>query len=151
VASSGQELYCELSDTWDESICSQFVIDTVLPLLEGGQYVMNVDTLAVRLKAWLENLNDKQVVMQSDSPVLDFQFIKEIFDYHGWPKTCAKRLPELPLGTCARNSASKQGWPRTGKHTPHASTMRWWTLEVCCLHGNMPSIKEHENANLFRY
>ena len=83
---NGQAFYAELSDTWDESLCSLFVLDTVLPRLEGGECIMDVATLAVRLKEWIEGLTDKQVVMQSDSPALDFGFVKEIFDIHGWPK-----------------------------------------------------------------
>ena len=91
---NGQEFYAELSDTWDESMCSLFVIDTVLPLLQGGEYTMDVATLAVRLKEWIEQLTGNEVVMQSDSPVLDFQFVKEIFDCHGWPKN----LRQTPAG-----------------------------------------------------
>jgi hypothetical protein len=94
VSQDGREFYAELSDTWDESMCSIFVINTVLPLLEGGAYVMGIETLAVRLKAWIEALTDKQVVMVSDAPALDFQFVKEIFDYHGWPKN----LRQTPAG-----------------------------------------------------
>jgi hypothetical protein len=91
---NGQEFYAEISDTWDESMCNIFVIDTVLPLLQGGECVMDVATLAVRLKAWIEGLTDKQVVMQSESPALDFVFIKEIFDFHGWPNN----LRQTPSG-----------------------------------------------------
>jgi hypothetical protein len=90
---NGREFYAELSDTWDESLCSIFVLDTVLPLLEGGEHVMDVATLATRLKEWIEGLTEKQVVMQSDAPVIDFQFVKEIFDVHGWPKNL-RRTPE---------------------------------------------------------
>ena len=49
VASEGREFYAELTDTWDEHLCSMWVMDTVLPLLEGGEYRMGVADLAVRL------------------------------------------------------------------------------------------------------
>ena len=91
VAQNGKEFYAELSDTWDESMCSIFVIDTVLPLLQGGEHVMGVETLAVRLKQWIEGLTDKQVIMRSDAPELDWIFVKEIFDFHGWPKNLRQK------------------------------------------------------------
>lgn len=62
IATDGREFYAELTDTWDEHLCSQFVLDTVLPLLEGGEYRMGVSELAVRLKAWIEGITDLEVV-----------------------------------------------------------------------------------------
>lgn len=90
VAQNGQEFYAELDDTWDESMCSLFVIDTVLPLLEGKN-VMGVETLAVRLKAWIEGLGDGAVILRSDAPELDWKFVQEIFDFHGWPKNLRRK------------------------------------------------------------
>lgn len=36
VAPDGREFYAELTDSWDESLCSIFTIQSVLPLLQGG-------------------------------------------------------------------------------------------------------------------
>ncbi len=57
VAQDGREFYAELSDTWHPANCSAFVNANVLPLLEGGEFRMDEATLAIRLKAWLENLH----------------------------------------------------------------------------------------------
>ena len=91
AAQDGREAYFELSDTWDDSMCSLFVLDTVIPLLQGGEHTMGVETLAVRLKDWIEGLTDKEVILRSDSPALDFYFLEEIFNVHGWPKNLRKK------------------------------------------------------------
>lgn len=86
----GREFYAELTDTWDKVICSRFVIDTVLPLLEGGDYQMGVETLAARLKAWIEAFGD-EVVLKSDAPNADWPFLVKIFDHHGWPENLRRK------------------------------------------------------------
>lgn len=91
VAQDGRKLYAELSDTWDDSMCSLFVLNTVIPLLEGGEYTMGVETLAVRLKDWIEGLTDKEVILRSDCPAVDWPFLEEIFNVHGWPKNLRQK------------------------------------------------------------
>ncbi len=56
VSVDGREFYAELIDTWQKGMCSTFVIDTVLPLLDGGECRMTEAQLAIRLKEWIENL-----------------------------------------------------------------------------------------------
>lgn len=91
VAQDGRKFYAELSDTWDDSMCSLFVLDTVIPLLEGGEYVVGVEMLAVRLKDWIEGLTDKEVILRSDCPNLDWPFLEEIFNAHGWPSNLRQK------------------------------------------------------------
>lgn len=86
VSSEGQEFYAELNDTWDESLCSFFTIENVLPLLQGGEFEMSVDQLAVKLRDWVENLTDEQVTLRSDAPDFDWPFLQEIFGFIGWPR-----------------------------------------------------------------
>lgn len=96
VSSEGHEFYAELTDTWDESLCSLFTIQNVLPLLQGGDFEMGVEELAVRLKGWIEGLTDARVTLHSDAPEFDFPFLEEIFDFHGWPKNLNRKC--LPIG-----------------------------------------------------
>lgn len=91
VTTDGREFYAELTDTYDDHLCSMFVLDTVLPLLQGGEYRMGVSELAVRLKAWIESLTSKEVVLVSDAPTYDWSFIQEIFDHNGWPENLRKK------------------------------------------------------------
>jgi hypothetical protein len=91
VAQDGREFYAELTDTWDEHLCSLWVIENVLPLLEGGDYRLSVEETAVRLKAWIEGLSDSEVVLRTDAPAFDWPFIVEMFNFHGWPKNLRKK------------------------------------------------------------
>ena len=87
VAQDGREFYAELSDTWHEGLCSDFVVETVLPLLQGGEYRMTEAVLAERLKDWIENLTLKQVILRSDAPGIDWPWVEQLFQYYGcWPK-----------------------------------------------------------------
>jgi hypothetical protein len=91
VAQDGREFYAELSDTWDENLCSIFTIETVLPLLQGGEYTMGVSEMAARLKEWIEGLTEHEVTFRSDAPRYDWPFIQEIFDHEGWPKNLRRK------------------------------------------------------------
>jgi hypothetical protein len=102
AAEDGREFYAELTDTWDEHLCSLFTLETVLPLLEGGDCRMGVSEMAARLKTWIEGLTDKEVIMYSDSPEHDWPFMKEIFDYNEWPNNLRQSCGEIYL-----NNASK--------------------------------------------
>ncbi len=94
VTEDGQEFYAELTDTYDQSICSEFVIETVLPLLDGGDCQMTFQELASKLKAWIESLRD-EVILISDSPPIDFPFIWDLFEKYGWPHNLPKQCEPL--------------------------------------------------------
>jgi len=85
VAENGSEFYAELSDTYTKDNCSPFVIDTVLPLLDGHKYQMNEWDFAFALQAWIQSLV-VDVKLYSDSPFYDFGLVKKVFNkYHCWP------------------------------------------------------------------
>jgi DNA polymerase III epsilon subunit-like protein len=87
VTDEGREFYAELSDTWQESMCSAFVQDNVLPLLEGGDALLLEAQLALQLKEWIEGSGAGEVVLVSDAPQFDWPWVCELFEYHGqWPK-----------------------------------------------------------------
>lgn len=87
VALDGREFYCELGDTYHEGLCSAWVIQNVLNLLQGGEYRMKEAELAERLKVWVESLTEKEVIFRSDCPRLDWPFIEQLFTFYGsWPK-----------------------------------------------------------------
>jgi hypothetical protein len=56
VAEDGQEFYCELTDGWTREHCTDFVLDTVLPLLDGVSS-MSRDRAGAEISKWLESLN----------------------------------------------------------------------------------------------
>lgn len=91
VAQDGREFYAEL-DTYHQGLCSPWVIQNVLPLLQHGEYRMKEAELAERLKAWVESLTDKEVIFRSDCPRLDWPFIETLFTFYGcWPQNLLRR------------------------------------------------------------
>jgi len=90
IASSGKELYIELSDTWDKRTCSDFVIAAVLPVFQGGEYSMPETDCAARLKAWIEGFDEK-VSLYSDAPNYDWPWLSEMFDRYGWPENLTRQ------------------------------------------------------------
>lgn len=92
VAENDREFYAELSDTWHEGLCSNFVVNTVLPLLQGNEYRMTEAELAVRLKAWIEGLTENQVILRSDCPGVDWPWVEQLFQFYGcWPKNLRQK------------------------------------------------------------
>jgi hypothetical protein len=62
VAEDGRTLYFELADGWTREHCTEFVIDTVLPLLDGGSMMMR-EVAGSRMFDWLASLNDSVTVV----------------------------------------------------------------------------------------
>ena len=87
MSQDGREFYAELTDTYQQSDCSDFVLANVLPLLDGGECRMMEAQFAVRLRGWVEEIGETEVVLRSDCPAIDFSFIADIFNRHEcWPK-----------------------------------------------------------------
>lgn len=92
VSEDGREFYAELSDTWHVNLCSPFVCQTVIPLLQGGEFSITEAELAVRLKDWIEGLSDKQVILRTDSPMHDWPWVEQLFKFYGcWPKNLRQK------------------------------------------------------------
>ncbi len=98
MSDSGREFYAELTDTWDEGICSFFVINEVLPHLQyrlhkGGpvpDFVMGIDDLVPKLKAWIESFAEP-VTLLSDAPGYDWKWIEAIFTGRDWPMNLIRK------------------------------------------------------------
>lgn len=95
VAPDGREFYAELIDTYTKDMCSAFVIENVLPLLDDGDCRMFEAQLAVRLKDWIEKLGEEEVVLHSDSPSHDWPLVASIFDEYGWPANLLRKCGEI--------------------------------------------------------
>ena len=118
VSANGNEIYFELSDTWTKEICSDFVVEAVLPSLQGGAYAMTEAECAERLKAWIEGFNEK-VSLYSDSPNYDWPWVSEMFDRYGWPENLTRQCRhacafETDKERFRYNNAVADFW-RTGK------------------------------------
>lgn len=75
VAQDGQQFYGELTD-WELQECSSFVIETVLPHLEGGAVAMSRENLQERLRSWLNTFGEPLMLI-SDSP-MDWELVSEL-------------------------------------------------------------------------
>lgn len=88
VSEDGREFYAELTDTWQPEHCSRnpFVLESVLPLLEGGAARITLTELTLRLGNWLEDF-ERPVQLATDSLSWDWPWIQEIFETPGtWPE-----------------------------------------------------------------
>lgn len=78
--------YAELSDSWQDKDCSDFVHEAVLPQLEGGEFRMRLSDLTMRLGGWLDEFGGP-VKLVTDSLAWDWPWIAEIFELPGtWPE-----------------------------------------------------------------
>jgi hypothetical protein len=93
ITESGEYFYAENAN-YQEVLCSDFVLNTVIPLLEGGEKSMSYADLAQQLKAWIESMND-QVFFISDSPQHDFTHVLDLFNAHGWPHNLNRKCHGL--------------------------------------------------------
>lgn len=61
VSADGREFYCELADGWATEHCTEFVIETVLPLIDGR--AMTRDVAGAALFAWLRSFNEAVTII----------------------------------------------------------------------------------------
>lgn len=89
VSEDGERtFYAELADTWRIEDCARnpFVLEAVLPQLEGGTARMTMAELCLRLGNWLEDFG-QPVTMATDSLAWDWDWFREIFYEAGtWPE-----------------------------------------------------------------
>ena len=91
VAEDGREFYAELSDTYQPYDCSEFVVKTVLPLLQRGEALMLEAQCANRLQQWIENLGG-EVILRSDAPMYDWPLLEYLFQFYGcWPANLRRK------------------------------------------------------------
>ena len=97
VVSDEYEFYAELVDSYVLSDCSNFVIETVLPLLKGGDVRMHECQLAHRLSLWVSSLGDDvEVEFRCDSPDYDWPFVQYLFNYYGcWPANLCRKCRDI--------------------------------------------------------
>ncbi len=140
VTTNGQEFYAELSDTWQIKNCSQFVIDSVLPLLEADEYLMTQAQCAFRLKEWLEGFSKPHITLRSDAPNFDWPLIRELFELNNsWPNNLNRECQEIsfqsPIQQQRFESAMKTYWKSNQSYRHHAlidarGLARAWSIAI---------------------
>jgi hypothetical protein len=82
--------YAELSDTWRLSDAGDFAQVEVLPILQGGDYLMTMRDLSERLSTWIASF-EIPVVLATDSLAWDWPWILLMLEERGWwPENLAK-------------------------------------------------------------
>ena len=103
ISEDGKRFYAENSTTiFRPQIFSEFVVEIVVPLLEGGKYLIPYAEIARTLKEWLESF-DGEVKMLSDSPFHDWVHVKHMFDTYGWPVNLAQKPVQLTFSSSIQN------------------------------------------------
>lgn len=98
MSEDGYEFYAELSDTYQAKECGAFIQEAVLSHLEGGDALMTMDELTLRLGNWIEGFK-QPVKLATDSLSWDWPWIQEIFYLPGtWPENLDGK-PALLLET----------------------------------------------------
>jgi len=79
ISADGQQsFYAEVSDSYQSSDVGDFARHAVLPLLEGGEALMPMHELALRLGNWLESFG-RPVQLATDSVAWDWPWIQKLF------------------------------------------------------------------------
>lgn len=102
-----RSFYAELSDSYDVSDCSDFVIEAVLPLLDAPELPERIDYKNVYAKMtksqcrehlayWIAAIQE-HVEINSDAPSYDWPLLTDLFHGYAWPillfKKCRNCYP----------------------------------------------------------
>jgi hypothetical protein len=111
VSEDGERsFYAELPGNYENAVCSDFVIDTVLPLLDAPTLTgkinyrtvyakMTMDECRQHLDSWFACIQEPTRIY-TDAPHYDFALLKAIFNGYPWP-ALVDTYPHLPaLGEC---------------------------------------------------
>ncbi len=79
VREDGTSYYAELTDTYELEDCSEFVLEHVLPQLDGGDARITLKELSDILRGWLRG-SGQPVTLVTDSPSWDWHLLQSIFD-----------------------------------------------------------------------
>ena len=93
VAEDGSECYVELVGHYDESECSDFVHEAVLPHLKPEKHGLPAPEAAAKIKAWIEAFGEPVEIM-TDSPGYDFGLLSDLLrDHDAWPANLPTATP----------------------------------------------------------
>lgn len=85
ISEDGKRFYAENATTLAHlEYFSEFVVETVIPLLEGGDCRMPYGEIAKSLCTWIESFEGK-VKMWTDAIRFDWPHVEHMFDNYGWP------------------------------------------------------------------
>lgn len=122
VSEDGEHsFYAELPTECYLPECTSWVRENIVPLLEGGDCVMEPDTLRHRLSDWLSRQGDARIA--TDAPDFDFAFLSAAVGV--WPANVARkaiRFDSYALGSAHRDfvDAGRASYFESGMPAHHA-------------------------------
>lgn len=102
ISQDGRTFYAE-NENVQEALFSEFVIETVLPLLEGGEALMPYSEIAKRMKTWIESFNG-EAKLWSDASYLDWPHVEHMFSTYGWPLNLRRTPAALRFTSSIQNT-----------------------------------------------
>lgn len=91
ISEDGKRFYAENATALARAdYFSEFVVETVIPLLEGGDCKMPYGEIANKLRIWIETFEDN-VKMWTDATRFDWPHIEHMFDNYGWPSNLVRK------------------------------------------------------------
>lgn len=94
VSEDSQELYFELTDSYELSDCSDFVLEHVLPQLDGSHVACTISVAQEKLQDFLKRFEFVQIM--TDAPLWDWEFFCNIAYYNNkWPSNVSNRPVNL--------------------------------------------------------
>ena len=129
VNEDGREFYAELPMESYHKNCSPWTTQNVLPLLNGGDCIMQPDVLRQRLSVWISEFGSVQIV--TDAPNFDFAFLRSTL-YH-WPANIDPKPVWFDTRTAVESyeSCFTPSSPRHhALHDAYALRQAWQSLET---------------------
>lgn len=103
TADNGENFYAENETTISRpEIFSDFVVEVVAPLLEGGDYLMPYSAIAEKLKEWVESFGE-EVRLLTDAPAFDFPYVDHMFMEYGWPRNLFRQPKHIAHARFSNN------------------------------------------------
>lgn len=91
ISEGGKRFYAENATALTRpEYFSEFVVETVNPLLEGGDCRVPYGEIAKSLCTWIESFEDK-VKMWTDAIHFDWPHMEHMFDNYGWPSNLVRK------------------------------------------------------------
>lgn len=97
ISEDGQTYYAELTDTYEQEDCSEFVLEHILPKLDGGDAYITIRELPIYVHAFIQSFNEP-VTLVTDSVPWDWYWIQFLFR-DTWPHNLKRQPIDIGLLT----------------------------------------------------
>ena len=119
-----ERFYVEINDTWTEKDCSAFVLEAVLPRLEGGAARKHRTAAAVALSQWITALGRDVEILADSQYDIDFFYDLVPRESDMWPENLKSvrlfSLDSFPAPSRAKARRAQEEFYQDGGRRHHA-------------------------------